>query len=207
MTAAASETTSDGFSLMGTSNRRTRNLQLRSTPQPIVFIRSPLCLITIHDRRLQRTRRGERAARLSIHAIESPKPVTNNKPAGDVGDGTTGTGGTSRSVGVNDGSGVNVGVSVGVGVTVGVGVSVGVFVGVLVGVFVGVGVGVLVGVLVGVSVGVGVVVGVFVGVGVRVGVLVGVFVGVGVASTTVSLNDPEPSPWFPMELVPCTRAS
>jgi len=130
-----------------------------------------------------------RAARRSIHAIATPNPPINSNPEVDVGDGTTGMGGTVR---VGDGVGVLVGVGVGVlvgvrvgvlvGVAVGVGVLVGVAVGVLVGVLVGVGVGVLVGVDVGVLVGVrvGVLVGVWVGVlvGVGVGVLVGVAVGV-----------------------------
>jgi len=105
--------------------------------------------------------------------MASTRPDTITRPAGEVGDGTTGIGGD-----------VGVGVFVSVGVLVGVlvGVTVGVFVGVSVGVCVGVIVGVFVGVSVGVSVGVGVAVGVSVGVfvGVAVGVFVGVFVGVSV---------------------------
>lgn len=88
-------------------------------------------------------------------------------PAGEVGDGITGTGGR-----------VFVGDAVGVRVNVGVPVGVNVLVCVLVGVSDGVGVEVRVGVSVGV--------GVAVRVAVSVAVLVGVFVGVGVSGANGS---------------------
>jgi len=91
-------------------------------------------------------------ARRNIHAIDTPISPISKRPAGEVGVGTTGTGG-----------GVKVGVKVAVGGTVFVGVWVGVKVGVEVGVKVGVFVGVWVGVKVGVAVSVGVNVGVGVG--------------------------------------------
>jgi hypothetical protein len=93
--------------------------------------------------------------RRTIKTNAIPRPDTSSNPAGELGDGITGTGG-----------GVFVGGGVWVGVTVIVGVGVGVLVGVGVGVSVGVGVGVGVEVTVGVGVGVGVMVAVGVGVGI-----------------------------------------
>jgi len=119
--------------------------------------------------------------RRSAKAMAPPRPMISNRPAGPVGDGTTGIGGRVL-VGGAVLVGVAVGVNVGVCVGVAVGVDVGVCVGVCVGVSVGVAVALTVGVCVGVKVGVSVGVSVGVCVGVSVAVIVGVKVGVGVAS-------------------------
>ena len=103
-----------------------------------------------------------RARRRNAQSRPMPKPPIITRPAGLVGDGTTGIGGRV---------GVVVAVLVGVAVTVRVKVAVAVLLGVTVLVAVSVAVAVFVNVAVGVSVGVLV--------GVVVGVLVGVLVGAG----------------------------